>query len=237
MGEAVSGIKLHLGCGLVTPDGWINVDGSWNAWLAKHPWLRRLAVRIGVLPRRWADIDWKPNVLIYDLRKTLPWPDGSVSAVYAAHLLEHLYREEVVRLLRECHRVLVEPRGVLRVVVPDLRHIVDLYLEDGDADMMMERLRGRPARPPGNNLLFRLYHAAKDFHSHKWMYDAPSMMQLFRETGFVDVAQRQLFDSQIYGIQEVERESRVEKGAGIIIEGVKGANRQGTALLGTGRIG
>ena len=27
--------KLHIGCGPFTPSGWVNLDGSWNAKLAK----------------------------------------------------------------------------------------------------------------------------------------------------------------------------------------------------------
>ena len=34
-------IRVLLGCGLTTPSVWVNVDGSWNAKLAKHPFLRR----------------------------------------------------------------------------------------------------------------------------------------------------------------------------------------------------
>jgi len=223
MKETVTGVKLHLGCGLVTPDGWVNIDGSWNAWLAKHSWLRSLALWAKVLPKRWADIDWNPNVFVHDLRKPLPWPNGSISAIYASHLLEHLYREEAVRLLKECLRVL-EPGGVMRVVVPDLRHIVEQYIKDGDADRMMERLGMRPAEPPSSNVFVRLYHAIKDFHSHKWMYDAPSLMRLFIQVGFVDVVQQGVFKSRIPHIEEVEREYCIGEGAGICVEGVKGTD-------------
>ena len=32
---------LHLGCGLTAPAEWLNVDGSWNAWLAQRPLLKK----------------------------------------------------------------------------------------------------------------------------------------------------------------------------------------------------
>jgi predicted SAM-dependent methyltransferase len=42
-------IRLNLGCGLLTSPGWVNVDGSWNARLAKHPALRRALSGGGLL--------------------------------------------------------------------------------------------------------------------------------------------------------------------------------------------
>ena len=131
--------RLHLGCGTTAPAGWINLDGSWNARLAKHPRLRSVLKTLRLVPRREAEIAWSPDVLIHDVRKPLPFPEGSISEIYTAHMLEHLYFTEALRVLKECHRVLA-PGGVLRVVVPDLRAIVMEYLG--------ESVIGDPPRPP-----------------------------------------------------------------------------------------
>ena len=40
-GTTQAPLKLHMGCGAVTPSGWVNIDGSWNARVAKFSWLRR----------------------------------------------------------------------------------------------------------------------------------------------------------------------------------------------------
>lgn len=228
-------IRLNLGCGLQAPPGWTNVDGSWNARLAKHPLVRRALSKLRLLPQDKLEIPWSSSILIHDIRKPLPFPDNSAAVLYASHVLEHLYREEGQRLIVESFRVL-EPGGVLRVVVPDLRAIVEDYLRNGadrpqpsdpdyfmPADIVNQRLLMRWPTPVSSHLLYRIYNSWQDFHSHKWMYDADSLIALFKRAGFVDAARRDCYDSRIAGIREVEDESRILNGAGVCVEGVKPA--------------
>ena len=72
--------------------------------------------------------DWRPDVVVANLRHGLPFPANTFDYVYSSHVLEHLYEEEVVTLLKECVRVL-GPGGVLRFVVPDVQAIVRQYLD------------------------------------------------------------------------------------------------------------
>ena len=79
----------------------------------------------------WTNIDLVacgPDVRRHDLRRGLPYEDGSFDAVYHSHVLEHLAPEDAVSMLGQCHRVL-RAGGVLRVVVPDLEEIARQYLE------------------------------------------------------------------------------------------------------------
>jgi SAM-dependent methyltransferase len=227
------GPKINLGSWAHAPEGWINVDGSWNAWLSQRPRLRRAAEAAGVLPDWASDTDWPPNIVVHDLRKPLPFPDGFASAVYGSHVLEHLYLDEGERLLGECFRVL-RPGGLLRLVVPDLRAAVQEYLgerpfadseqkeaELGRADRMNERLGLRDRHPPTGNLAYRVYWAVKDFHSHKWMYDRESLTARFEAAGFEEVRDLGYLESGIEGIEEVELRHRVVDECGICIEGVK----------------
>jgi predicted SAM-dependent methyltransferase len=48
----------------------------------------------------------------------LPAKDSSVTFVFSEHFLEHLFFDEALALLVECHRILT-PGGIVRVVVPD----------------------------------------------------------------------------------------------------------------------
>ncbi|MDA2918665.1 methyltransferase domain-containing protein [Desulfobacterota bacterium AH_259_B03_O07] len=225
--------RLHLGCALKTPKGWINLNGSWNAWLAKYPIVHKFLKLLHVLPESQLDITWSPYILIHDVRKPIPFQDNSLSAIYASHLLEHLYLEEAKHLLKECFRTL-QPGGVLRMVVPDLRAIVLEYMGEkpfGDssegmeaisrADRLNERLRLRKPEPPSGKIFYRIYTALKDFRSHKQMYDADSLIMYFKLSGFINVYEMQLHNSRIEEIEKIEEAGRVLNGEGICIEGIK----------------
>lgn len=89
--------KLHLACGNVRLDGWINIDLD-NASEA-------------------ADISW-------DLSKGIPFADSSCEFIYCEHFLEHLDVKDGVAFLKECRRVL-QPDGVFRLAMPSLDMIIE----------------------------------------------------------------------------------------------------------------
>ena len=220
--------KLHLGCGLNTPADWLNVDGSWNAKVAKYPLIKRIIRRVGLIPVEQFEIPWNSEIFIHDVRSPLPFQDGGFRYIYASHLLEHLYWEEGQRLIRECLRVL-KPGGCLRMVVPDLRAIIEEYnhrdsVENASvkkADRFNDRMLLRARRPPSGNFLYRIYSLLNDFHSHKWMYDADSLTKCLQDAGFIDVQEMAFCDSRISSIEDIEVPERVLDGAGICVEGVR----------------
>jgi predicted SAM-dependent methyltransferase len=89
--------KLHIGCGRIRFDGWINLDSD-------------PAVST-------------PDVL-WDLTRGFPVPDGSCGLIYSEHLLEHLKAEEGVALLKQCRRALA-PGGTVRFAMPSLDHLLE----------------------------------------------------------------------------------------------------------------
>lgn len=234
--QAASRLQLNLGCGPHAVEGWVNLDGSWGARLAKHRLLKRALRSAGILPAGVLDTGWSSSVVVHDVRKRLPFGDSLFSAVYASHLLEHVYFNEGQRLLAECFRVL-RAGGVLRMVVPDLRAIITEYVSSPDkfdgttgngsietsADRVNHRLLFRGTTPPGGSALYRLYSSSTDFHSHKWMYDAQSLTHHLRRRGFVQVTQRGYRESRISDIASIEQPGRVLNGEGVCVEGVKPA--------------
>jgi SAM-dependent methyltransferase len=169
--------RLNLGCGPNAPAGWLNVDGSWNAWLSNHRRLRKALTTVGLIGKDSPGVQWNVHPLVHDLAKPLPFEDNSVSVVYGAHVLEHLYLIDAQRLLSECKRVL-RPGGVIRLVVPDLRSMAAGYLKNKNggnsspserieaADKLNEKLGFRSPAPPSGNALFQFYSLWKDFHHH-----------------------------------------------------------------------
>ncbi len=121
------------------------------------------------------------------------------------------------------------------MVVPDLRTAVLEYMageviyQDSDeemsrADRLNKRLLLRQsAPPPTGNFIYRIYNALKDFHSHKWMYDADSLTGYFKSAGFVNVKEMTLHQSLIEDIKKIEEKGRVLNGAGVCVEGIKPA--------------
>jgi len=87
-------IKLHLGCGTIYKEGWINIDNNSDKNIQK------------------LDLDW-------DLRNSLPFPDNSVDFIFNEHFLEHLTVEEGIQAIKDFFRVL-KPGGTMRIAMPDL---------------------------------------------------------------------------------------------------------------------
>jgi predicted SAM-dependent methyltransferase len=205
-------MKLNLGCGSQMPDGWVNVDYALGARFAKIPFFRATNRRLGLF-----DLDWDERIRLHDLTKTFPWEDASVEVIYSSHMLEHLPREDGRRFLEQCHRVL-RVGGIIRLVVPDLRHAVGEYVEGGvPADEFLQTL-GVLYEHRGGRLKRRLSPFVQ--FPHKCMYDCSRLLELLQEIGFQTSA-RGAFDSDIDDIASVELEDRTKHA--VIVEGRKPA--------------
>lgn len=90
-------LKLHLGCGQIIKEGWVNVD---------------LEPAKGGIRR--------------DLSRPFPEESDSVDFIFHEHFIEHLTREQGVAFLKECYRVL-RPGGVMRLSTPDLYMLAIWY--------------------------------------------------------------------------------------------------------------
>ncbi len=212
-------LRLNLGCGHVTPEGWLNVDGSNRAWLASTlPIVDRLLTAAGLIPQS----EFTGSAVYADLTKTFPWPDGSAAAVYMGEVLEHFTPSAGEALLRRCHKVLA-PGGVLRLRVPDNARFWRNYLDDYSATRARPRsewttnhsrwierfFRDICVEPPGR------FTAESFGHYHKWMYDDVSLIELLERVGFCDVDRMPFRQSRIPDIGPVEARDD------LIVEGVK----------------
>jgi len=54
----------------------------------------------------------------YQKGDRLPFDDNSINFIFSEHFFEHLFLDEALSLLLECHRILI-PSGVIRTCVPD----------------------------------------------------------------------------------------------------------------------
>jgi predicted SAM-dependent methyltransferase len=206
-------MNVNLGCGGDTPNGWINVDFGPGAKLSKVPVLRHLS-------RRFFSHDWDDSIFIHDLRNPLPWEDNTVDNIYSAHTFEHLTKDAGERLTFETFRVL-QPGGVLRVVVPDLGHTVGLYTSgELDATDFLTTLSAVDTQPHSfPKRIFSLFAGS----GHRCMYDSRTLTDLVNRAGFIAKSMSPL-ESAIPDIANVERPDRTVNAA--IVEGIKPSGPQ-----------
>jgi predicted SAM-dependent methyltransferase len=203
-------MKVNLGCGSHTPAGWVNVDYALGARLTKIPFFKSINKRCKLF-----NLDWNDMIFLHDLTKKFPWPDSSVDVVYTSHTLEHFNKNDGRRFLTDCHRVLRKD-GILRVVVPDLRYIVNDYLDGrvfaDDFITKLDVLYGHSDNKLKNKLLPFIQ------FPHKCMYDASRLVEILNDIGF-KCQRKGAFESDIEDIRQIELDLRTR--TSLIVEGFK----------------
>ncbi len=82
-----------------------------------------------------------PNVdIVGDFRDLSRFDDASVREIYASHVLEHLsYSDEVLPVLKECFRILMDG-GRLMLAVPDMERICRLMVHEASTVQVQYQL-------------------------------------------------------------------------------------------------
>jgi SAM-dependent methyltransferase len=200
-------MKLNLGCGPHAPEGWVNVDNALGARLTKVPFFKTINRKL-----RLFDLDWNEKICLHDLNKSFPWADSSVDVVYSSHNIGHV---DAKMFLSECFRVL-RKGGIIRIVVPDLRHVVDEYLKGNvPADEFVRNLNVITGN--SRSRLKNRLSALIEFPQY-CLYDRPRLHEIMTEAGFV-TAERSAFESDISDIGIIEMPGRTENA--VIMEGRK----------------
>jgi predicted SAM-dependent methyltransferase len=94
------GSRLHIGCGGKEIKGYVNTDGR---------------------------LELSPAGFSVDILSD-PLPHGRFAEIYMCHVYEHIYKDVAPRVLARIMRAL-QPRGTLRLSVPDLRLILQNCVE------------------------------------------------------------------------------------------------------------
>jgi predicted SAM-dependent methyltransferase len=136
-------IKLHIGCGDKYIPGFVHVD-----------------------VRKLPHVDYVTTADNLEI-----FADGSVDLIYSCHMLEHLPRTTVPKVLAEWHRVL-RPGGTLRLAVPDFEKIAEVYRETGTIKPLRGLLCGGQDYPENN---------------HYGVFDFTHLSKILEEAGFRNV--------------------------------------------------
>lgn len=105
-------INLHLGCGKLKLDNFINVD----------------------IISKIADMK-------LDINDLSVFNNNTVDQIYICHVLEHISRNQILNLFLEWNRVLKDG-GKLRLAVPDFEKVVKIYMKNKDMSEIIGFLNG-----------------------------------------------------------------------------------------------
>lgn len=100
--------NLNLGCGQTKYEGFVNADFFCNFRF----WRNKKTVKP----------DWE-----LDFRYPLKCENNIWEGVYTEHVIEHLYRDDVIKLLLELHRTM-QVGATIRIIVPDTKAACQDYV-------------------------------------------------------------------------------------------------------------
>lgn len=148
------GLSLNIGSGGHGLPDWINIE------LRRH----------------------RDTTLCLDIRRPLPFSNGSVKRILIEHVLEHVdFREDVPRMLSDFYRVL-EPGGILRIIVPDGGRFAKAYASnDSEA---WHNLGWGQLPPDIVTPMHALNHVFHQSGEHLFAYDFDTLSLVLRDMGF-----------------------------------------------------
>jgi predicted SAM-dependent methyltransferase len=181
-------MRINVSCGQTPTKGWRNFDNSLSLCLSKFPFLPELLYKLRLLEKsQYKFIQFcRLNHIEYgDATKGLPVVNRSIDVFYSSHMIEHLDQADAYKFLKEARRVLCSG-GIIRLVVPDLRKLIEKYIESRDADEFI--LSTFLCKPRPRTIAQRLKVMVAGDRNHRWMYDGESLCRLLTSLGFVNAS-------------------------------------------------
>jgi predicted SAM-dependent methyltransferase len=171
-----STVRLHLGCGNVYLQGWINVDVHQPGFAftpAERPDLVE-ALQTTLSNYYKYPFGQAPNAVLADRFMditALEFPDGFADEILAVGVFEHFSRDEARRMLADWCRVL-KPTGRAVIDVPDLVATGRLLTDATTPEEALWAIR-------------LIYGSQKNpFSFHKWGYTPDTLAEMARQCGF-----------------------------------------------------
>jgi predicted SAM-dependent methyltransferase len=156
-----AGARINVAAGASRLPGWLNIDA--NPLRSPHIWA--------------------------DMRNRWPFRNASIAAIVTSHFLEHLFDNELDRVLREMYRVL-RPGSYLRISVPSLDKAVAQYVNATDGTELAERGQ-------------RFQLTCHWYGAHHQVFDFERLRGLLAGVGFKDLQQPPFPQSGFCSLAEV----------------------------------
>lgn len=164
-----NGINLHIGSGdLVISDNWINIDLE-----------------------QASTVDISMNVL-----DGLPFQKDSVDFVYSEHFIEHLPKQGTKNFLADVYRIL-KPGGVHRILTPDIRGCVDVFLKDTWPELGWTKQYKIETSADYLNMTMRLW-------GHQYLFDKETLIRFASAAGYTDMTWEALNESRFPILQNID---------------------------------
>lgn len=157
--------KLNLGSYTVMFNGWLNID------ILNHPEMYARAAEL------------KCAFMSMDLSKGIPFESNTIDLIFTSHFVEHLSFREAEYFMEHCYRIL-KPGGTIRVAVPDLRILVNMYQRETLKEL--DKINEPSTR--ANYDVERFWEVLTA--AHKSCYDWESMWTMCHKAGFPTVERK-----------------------------------------------
>lgn len=149
----------------------------------------------GATSNEWVNIDgFKDRNVHYlcDFNRPLPFPPGAFDGIFCEHVLEHFTYDDGRKLIKECLRILKD-NGVIRIIVPNGKKILDGYFEDPGKIVEYKHSSSGLPMEAVNTWFYQRY-------EHQCIYDADYLSDSLKKAGFRDtkesVFQESSFDAK-----------------------------------------
>ena len=163
-----------------------------DLWKQESTYKDELKLNIGsftVMIRRYVNIDLldlydfsEEQGFLFkqlDVRKGLPYLNGSVDFINTSHLIEHLTVKEGEAFLKECLRVL-KPQCKVRLGTPDLAKLIEYYHHKRMGEFDKHQPDEYKSAPSQADKFWRILTPG-----HKTIYDEPTLVDLLVKAGFM----------------------------------------------------
>jgi predicted SAM-dependent methyltransferase len=177
-------MKLHLGCGCIYLEGYVNIDADLpHHRLAKFEpelvkknittvenYYKQQVTREDIESKRLHEKPVVVDVYCNDFLK-LPWKAGTIDEIRLVQVFEHFTYEQGRKLV-EYWYTLLKPGGVLHLDIPDLYETAKQYTQSITLEDKKWYTR----------LLFGSQ--KNEYGLHRSMYDMPMISALLNDVGF-----------------------------------------------------
>lgn len=156
-------INLHLGCGGMNLEGWVNIDLY-----------------------EYDPADTSRDGAAYDVKmdiRQLDVPDGSVANILLVHVVEHFVRWETIEMLEHYYTKLAKG-GRIIIEMPDFDRIIEWYLAGDDAKQMHTPIGKRNM---GLTQFYGNQWSKIDFETHRYVWTQEEFRSVLKDIGFTKI--------------------------------------------------